>query len=538
MPLHTGVHPAAVIGSHECRDGPSGPSWADLKVGPYVLFLLFALAPRPALAQTDVSDADLEHLSAGRTVALGSPAAGGRVTIIPIEIYVARVLAGEAERDAPEAELQALAVAIRTFTIFNTGRHHRDGYDLCDTTHCQVPRTATAATRRAARATAGRILTYKGSAAEIYYSASCGGRSERADAVWPGANLPYLVSVTDDVHEDDQEWTLQLSLQQIQEALRASGFEGTRLTDVRIEERSESGRVATLRLRGLQPDVIAGQPFRLAIGPTRLRSTAFSITRRGDVVQFTGRGYGHGVGLCVIGAGRRARRGESADEILAKYYPGLRITTLDHVTPPAPIETAVAPPKSKDTAIAAPNSHRAAAIPAPAATGIVVRVPRGSNVSATDLERMAVHARDTLSQSLGTSLTPITIVLHETMDRFREATGRPWWVSWVAGGTTIELSPAPVLDQRDGVEAAVTQAIAELFVAPSLADRPAWVRVGAAHYFAKTPHPTAPRSKVRCPSDAELTLAISAAAQRDADARAEACFARAYVSAKDWRAVH
>jgi SpoIID/LytB domain protein len=401
-----------------------------------------------------------------------------------------------------------------------------------------VPRAATAATRRAALATVGRIITYKGSAAEVYYSASCGGRSERADAVWPGANLPYLVSVVDDVHEGDQEWTLELTLPQIQEALRANGFAGRRLTDVRIDERNDSGRVAALRLTGLQPDVIAGQPFRLAIGANRLRSTAFSIARRGDVVRFTGRGFGHGVGLCVIGAGRRARRGESADAILAKYYPGLRITTLDHVTPPAPVETAVAPPKPKPADVARSTSRGESIIPAIPSTGIVVRVPRGSNVSARELERMASRARDSLSQSLGTSVAPITIVLHDTVDRFREATGRPWWVNWVAAGTAIDLSPAPALDRNEAVERAVTEAIAELFVAPALANRPAWVRVGAARYFAQPSRPAVPAGKLRCPSDAELTLAISAAAQRDADTRAEACFARAYAISKDWRAVH
>src|SRR4051812_6167482 len=98
----------------------------------------FVLVPAIAFAQ-DITDSDLERASAGRSVALGSPASG-HVVSVPLELYVSRVLAGEAERDAPDGELQALAVAIRTFSIFNLGRHRRDGYDLCDTTHCQVPR--------------------------------------------------------------------------------------------------------------------------------------------------------------------------------------------------------------------------------------------------------------------------------------------------------------------------------------------------------------------------------------------------------------
>ena len=67
---------------------------------------------------------------------------------------MARVLAGEGEPNAPEATQQALAVAIRTYALFNAGRHQRDGFDLCDSAHCQVPRPATANSRRAALATA------------------------------------------------------------------------------------------------------------------------------------------------------------------------------------------------------------------------------------------------------------------------------------------------------------------------------------------------------------------------------------------------
>jgi hypothetical protein len=110
-------------------------------------------------------------------------------------------------------------------------------------------------------------------------------------------------------------------------------------------------------------------------------------------------------------------------------------------------------------------------------------------------------------------------------------------VSAVASGTTIDLEPPHILEQRDGIEATLRRAVAELFVSPALAGRPVWVRVGAARYFARATPPSAKSDKVRCPSDAELTLAISAAAQRDAESRAEACFARAIEQTKDWRAV-
>lgn len=271
------------------------------------------------------TDAELGTLSS-RTVAIGTPNTG-RIEQLPLEVYVARVLVGEAEPNAPEATMRALAVAIRTYAVFNVGRHSREGFDLCDSVHCQVPRAANAHARRAALATAGQILTYRGAPAEIFYSASCGGRSEVGSEVWPHASHPYLKSIKDDVHDDDMEWTLELSVADLHAVLARHGFSGT-LKKVDVKSRNKSGRVAVVKLSGMSPDRIAGNELRAAIGTTRLRSTAFSVKKDDDTIRFIGHGYGHGVGMCVIGAGRRARRGQSMTEILQTYYPGLKIERL------------------------------------------------------------------------------------------------------------------------------------------------------------------------------------------------------------------
>lgn len=280
-------------------------------------------------AQGEVTDDALARAGGGRTVAVGALSGGGAITAMPLEIYVARVLAGEAEPNAPGAALEALAIVARTYAIANAGRHRGEGFDLCDTTHCQVLRAPTPATRRAAYATAGEVLAYNGAPAEVFYSASCGGRSEDASAVWPRASFPYLRSVEDDVHDDDPVWTVELSLEEIRRALARAGFEGERLREIAVAARSASGRATRLVLDGLKPDVIAGEAFRAAIGTRTLPSTAFRLSRQGRVVRFTGRGYGHGVGLCVIGAGRRARRGDDAGAILRAYFPGLRRVRLE-----------------------------------------------------------------------------------------------------------------------------------------------------------------------------------------------------------------
>ena len=150
---------------------------------------------------------------------------------------------------------------------------------------------------------------------------------------------------------------------------------------------------------------------------------------------------------------------------------------------------------------------------------------------------MTVRAHEDLARSLGATALPITVRLHETLDSFRLATNRPWWVSEMAEGSAIDLAPIAVLAQRGGIEGVVRTAVAELLVAGALAGRPAWVRVGAARYFSDPPAGRPAFPQTRCPSDAELLLAVSASAQREAELRAEACFARELAKTGDWRLV-
>lgn len=523
LPSRVQAHAVSVPGARPPRRSPRA-GWRrwGLACGVAVAIVLSFVGRSGA--QGEVTEADLDVASSRRTIRLGA-VTSGRVTTIPLETYVARVLAGEGEPRAPEAAQQVLAIAIRTFALANAGRHGAEGFDVCDSTHCQVLRASTANTRRAALATAGRILTYNGRPAEVFYSASCGGATERAADVWPGAELPYLQSVPDgDVHADDRDWTAELSLSDIRQALRRAGFEGSTLRRVEVAARSGSGRVTRLSLAGLQPDTITGDQFRALMGASVVRSTAFTSETRGNALHVTGRGYGHGVGLCVIGAGRRAMRGESVESILSTYFPGLSLTGRAGVA--VPVES-----------------------PAPVvgAAPIVSVPPVVSGVPSSDLQRMASRAHEDLSKVLGVAVAPIVVTLHPSIESFRQATGRPWWVSVVASGTTIDLAPAPILEQRDGLEAAVRLGVAELLVSGPLAQRPAWVRVGAARYFARTVagQPSAPAAgerrgssdSRRCPSDAELTLAISAAAQRETEARAEGCFVRALTRARSWREV-
>jgi stage II sporulation protein D len=251
---------------------------------------------------------------------------------MPLETYVARVLAGEAASNSPSAALDALAITVRTFALANRGRHHADGFDLCSETHCQVVRTATAATEASAARTSGRVLLNGGVPASVYYTASCGGHTETPSAVWPGAqDPPYLPSKPDAACGGQPKWEAEISDRDLLRALRAAGLRGNHLRALRIVARDQSGRAARLSADGLSPAAISGQELRIAVGRTlgwqHIKSTAFDVARQGHAYRFSGHGSGHGVGLCVIGSVHRAADGDSAEEILERYFPGLEIST-------------------------------------------------------------------------------------------------------------------------------------------------------------------------------------------------------------------
>ena len=221
---------------------------------------------------------------------------------------------------------------MRTYATANLGRHRDAGFDLCDQTHCQVMRTASPATERAAQATAGRILIFKGRPASIYYSASCGGRSEVPSAVWPGFNdPPFLPSRRDEACEGEPEWSADIPAADLARAFQAAGYRGT-LRRLHIESRNRSGRVSRLKLDGLSPDAVSGQGLRAVVGGVlgwqHIKSAAFNLKRRGAVYRFEGHGYGHGVGLCVIGSMKLADKGATAPAILKRYFPGTTIAAL------------------------------------------------------------------------------------------------------------------------------------------------------------------------------------------------------------------
>ena len=500
-----------------------------------------------------------------------------RVVTVPLEEYVSRVLTGEAAPDTQPAALEALAIAIRTYTATNLARHASEGFDLCDQTHCQVMRNSSPVTDQAAQATADRILTFRGAPATVYYSASCGGHAEKPSNVWPGADdPPYLPIHDDDACEGFPAWTSELYDVDLQRALVAGGFTGT-LRDLRIVARDQSGRVARLELSGMEPHEISGQDLRMIVGQTlgvhALQSTLFDVQRRRQVTRFTGHGYGHGVGLCVIGSMKLAEKGQRASAILARYFPGTQVGSFatsrpapasppsliaepllvlppsepavdPRSSPPPPPPPAPVPETSSLTPVTRPAtgaepSKTESAPPAPTAStsaDLVVALPPGDMSERASLTAMAARERQAIADALGIPPARVRVRFHESTEQFERASGRPSFQLGALIGDEIQLAPLWLLRERGMLERALRRALVHSMADAALPERPGWVREGAAAYFADQAAVSS-AGRQSCPTDDELQHPVSIGALGDALTRARACFERQVAGGRDWRRV-
>jgi stage II sporulation protein D len=275
---------------------------------------------------------------------------GGKTQVraVPIEEYVAATIVSEfappdGEPAVVERMLEIQAVIGRTYALAHLGRHGRDGFDLCATTHCQLFQPARLQTSRwapqaaeAVRRTSGTVLWFDGAPANALFHADCGGHTSTAGDVWGGTDRPYLAAAADDgpaksVHS---QWRYEAGRASVQRALNADARTrvGARLDGIQILERDSAGRAERIALHGTEERIVRGEALRdvltQAFGGRTIKSTWFEVRRDGALFVFEGRGFGHGVGLCQAGALARIRAGTRLPSILQRYFPGTRLTTL------------------------------------------------------------------------------------------------------------------------------------------------------------------------------------------------------------------
>jgi len=432
------------------------------------------------------------------------PANGAGIVELPLERYVAAVLAGESGAFQSEEALKAMAVAVRTYAVRMRARHAKEGFDLCDTTHCQRLdlHAVTPRLNNAAAETAGELLWYQGKPAFTPYTKDCGGTAEDAATVWPDLAEPYLRSHPDPycVRPAASPWQWTAEPPQIQQALRQAALRGPQeLNRIAIATRTASGRAATLALLGGTESIrISAGSFRFAVGRelgwNTIRSDSYEVNVANGHLVFEGKGEGHGVGLCQRGAEQMGREGNSFREILAFYYPGT--------------------------------------VPGLTGQGLTWQSLRGDSMSLLttrpDQDRIALSTAERVGRALSGRVkwplpTGIAIRVYPDLDTFRNATGEPGWVAGLTDGRRIDLQPVALLQRRNALESTLSHELTHVLVesqaAPGL---PVWFREGLVGFLdGRAGAGRAVTAGTRPPADADLRQTADAEKARRAYATAQ-----------------
>lgn len=235
---------------------------------------------------------------------------------------------------------------------------HEDhvNFDVCADDHCQRYQGLTMAVgqnvRKAIDATWGQVLMYDGEICDARFSKCCGGVSELFSSCWSDQDKDYLQALPDtDGHESGQHsycdtadesilsqvlndydmetkdfyrWSQEYDKAYLSELIkRKSGHDIGQIEDIQALKISPSGRIIELKLIGTKSNLIIGKELmiRKILSETHLKSSAFTAEFSDNKVILRGRGWGHGVGLCQIGAAVMAYQGHTYENILQHYYP-------------------------------------------------------------------------------------------------------------------------------------------------------------------------------------------------------------------------
>jgi stage II sporulation protein D len=242
---------------------------------------------------------------------------------LPIEDYVKEVVAAEVGSDWEMEALKAQAIISRTYAIKQKQLNGNSLFDITSSVLHQVYKgnNSDARVAYAVEETAGEILTYNGSPIEPFYHSTCGGRTENPEEVF-GKSYPYLKSVESNCEISPfWVWERKIPLSEIEESLNITGIK-----KMAIKSYTSTKRVKELTIiYDSGTTTIKATDLRKALGWSRLPSTNFTISQNGDIIDFEGKGYGHGVGLCQWSALQMARDGKNYREILSFFYPGTTI---------------------------------------------------------------------------------------------------------------------------------------------------------------------------------------------------------------------
>lgn len=251
------------------------------------------------------------------------------------------------------------------------GREAHPDFDVCADDHCQryqgITKAFSPSAAEAVGATTSEFLRYNGKICDARFSKSCGGITERYSTAWEDEDIPYLESVYDGPSQSssyspetwirsdppaycntrdlqllsrilpgfDQEtrdfyrWRLEYTPEELADLIKSRvGIHLGPIRDMQALARGPSGRIYRLKITGDRDYLIIGKELeiRRALSRSHLYSSAFVTDKESGRFVLRGAGWGHGVGLCQIGAAVMANEGKTYREILGHYYPGTTVS--------------------------------------------------------------------------------------------------------------------------------------------------------------------------------------------------------------------
>jgi stage II sporulation protein D len=246
---------------------------------------------------------------------------------VMLEDYVAGILGRELYSDWHPETLKAQAVAARSYVLHQRAAKDGQPFHVEAGTDSQVYGGVDAETpsiRAAVSSTRGEFLAYARKPILAVYHSASGGRTASSEEVW-GRPLPYLVSleVADEQDSPDTYWRASISKTKLRRALDSLGIRIGSPRELKVVDRSRSGRALRVRIRGDKGNhKLEARALRVALGESVIRSTLFEIHSVPDAFVFVGSGHGHGVGMSQWGAQSMAQRGSTYREIIQTFYPG------------------------------------------------------------------------------------------------------------------------------------------------------------------------------------------------------------------------
>jgi stage II sporulation protein D len=262
------------------------------------------------------------------------------IGILPLESYLVGVIASEMPLAWPVETLKAQAVAARSYALVTMNERAKSAFHVESTILDQVfshigdeddnsPLVAKA--KKAVQETEGIVLMNpQGKTLKAYYHSDCGGRTSNAKDVWGFGGSTGVAVDASCPTAGKHNWNLQVKATDLSVKLKTILKKDFGLLEnfslIRSNPEDRVQKMELLWASGVKTKISAHE-FRAALGFDQLRSTFFEAKKSNDRFEFTGRGFGHGVGLCQWGARALGKQGQGYQEILGHYYPQARLQT-------------------------------------------------------------------------------------------------------------------------------------------------------------------------------------------------------------------